>query len=438
MIFQKAHFILVVGDGFATLIHQKGKETLSLWRLTKPSDLREFVKPALNLNILINISEQKTHQEQCPKLSYFDQKCWLRQLVKNSYEKGHVFGLFSFEKFPTPITMMTIERTAYLETWLVMLKSLKVQILGVYSLPVEAVKLIRPNLALKTWVLLITRHGLNGARHAIFYNQRLVFTRLISLKTEQDHFEDLAREIEEGITASLAYLQRLPQAGKSPVHLLYFDQPEVLNYLPKTRPDITACDYRGLKADHIKFACPPDCLADLLHAQAFMDDNRHVLRLKLAGFSKLLVIFPILYRKYAAPLSALCSGLALAFALNYNKLLPVKVKLVPLESYSKKSPSEPKSAPLLKDLSHLKNAPYLHLKAVIYSNPRQWTLWLNDRCMTPLMLDPDLIIHQVTANQIICTWHQETHVWKNIVLKLNTRFYIKGTDVVKSGPRQPD
>ncbi|MBL0942346.1 MAG: hypothetical protein IBJ00_06460 [Alphaproteobacteria bacterium] len=319
MIPRKSHFILIINDTTATLIHQKGTETSSLWSLTNPSELKGIVKPNSNLSILINISEQKTHQEHPPKLSYFDQKCWLKQLVKNSYGKGHLVGFFPLEKFPIPLIMIIIERTAYLENWLVTSKSLKAQILGISSLPVEAVKLTLPILPKMGWVLLITRHGRNGIRHAIFYNQKLMFTRMIALKTDHLHVQELAQEIETGISTSLAYLQRMTQASESHVHLLYFDQAEILNYLPKNRAGITICEYKILKTDPINFSCPPECLADLWHAQTFSKSTRPVLYLKLAGFSKLSIMLRGLLKKYTACISALCIGLILAFIFNYNK-----------------------------------------------------------------------------------------------------------------------
>lgn len=432
MIFRKSHFILIIGDTASTLIHQKGGQTLNLWSLASPCELKNIIKPASNISILVNTSDQKIHQEQLPKLSYFDQKCWFKQLAKNSYKKEHLFGFFPFEKFPAPLTMITVERTAYLQNWLAILRSLKILILGIYSLPVEALKLTQTTLSEQARVFLITRHGRNGARHAIFYNQKLIFTRMIALKTEELDVQGLAQEIETGISTSLAYLQRMPQAAESPVHLLYFDQAEVLHYLPKTQPGIATCVYKILKPDPINFSCPRECLADLLHAQMFSKGNRPILCLNLAGFSKLSVMFTVLLKKYAACTSALFLGLILAFTFNYNKLLLRQVKLPHVEISSKQRPRILKPAKLVKNSSRLKYAPSLHLKAVIYSSAQQWALWLNDKWITPLLLDPDVIIHKVTANQIICTWHQETQVWENIILQFNTCFDTKGKNVLKS------
>lgn len=420
MIFKNSHFILVLGDFQATLLRQKGLEIESIQLLKTPLELRSLLVAPCILTILVNTSEQKVHHEYLPKLSYFDQRRFLLQLLKNRYETNNLMGYFRPEKAPSTLTVITVERTPVLENWLNILKDTKARLLGVHALPVEAIHLVDQHLqsARQTdaWVLLITSHGTNGSRHAIFYNQKLVFTRMIALKADLEDAASLAREIEANARASLAYLQRLPQAGDSPIHLICFDRIEALGHLPAAWTGVDTCALIPLPSEKIS--------ADLLHAQAFMKTASPLLRLKGTGFPYpwTFLSIPCLAR-YAAAILMVCSALGLSLAA-YNKGTPPH-EIKPSLKVAAPPQILPKQ-PILKDMSRLKNATYLHLTAVIYSGPQQWTVWINGKRIIPEHLDPDVMIHHVTANQIVCTWRQEEKIWKNIILKLNTRFYIGG------------
>ncbi len=231
---KKQKFVLVVGEANSTLVHFAEGRVRQVWRLEAPCNLVDVLHNhhGVAMDILINTLDQAVHHESVAGLNAFKRRQFMRRCLDLKYNNAEFVAVD--DRGAASATVAAIQRSGALQEWLDALTSTSNVVDGVYSLPVESFGLIDENncQAQTDWQIVVTRHGENGLRHAIFHKQQLSFMRLAPAIYENRSSVETADAIASSITATIAYTRRLPDGGNGAITVHVADTHDTFRHLP--------------------------------------------------------------------------------------------------------------------------------------------------------------------------------------------------------------
>ena len=238
------------------------------------------------------------------------------------------------------------------------------------------------------WALMLSWHRTGGFRQIATRDGQLIFTRLTPPLAPDTSPAYLGSHLATDLHASLDYLGRLGLTDKSALRFVAI-LPHAMHatltalHLPM-RAQKTLTPFEAAKILRLPFApAEDDPTADLLHAAWLVRQKRP--RAPLPAPNQRRAFKPVF-------LVLLVAALALSGTLGWNFInpppLPAPPALHPVEK-QKPAPSQTAAPP-----------EPLHLDAILYTNPADWTVWLQGAPWTPDTNRPDLHIIAVTPDSV--------------------------------------
>ncbi|KKB96681.1 hypothetical protein SZ25_00237 [Candidatus Arcanobacter lacustris] len=233
----KKKFILIIGDDGAILSLVAGKvlEERLFVAIDSPSDIGKLKEILANnkdvpISILVDLIEQSYTHQSLPAVSSFSINRLVKKKLDRMFPENHLKGSILIDRnkigrMDWNFLLVSVPFTEPLSTWFNIVIEQDNPLDGIYLFPIEAERIIgqfnkvflpKPAIVKKDkstpnanhWQLFITHNKVTGFRQVAFKNNKLSFTRQISVdNTETSNF--IAGTIEQEAINIFEYLKRL-------------------------------------------------------------------------------------------------------------------------------------------------------------------------------------------------------------------------------------
>jgi len=162
-------------------------------------EFEKLLKTSANspARLLVDMIEEDFRRESIPHVNLFDRRELIqRQLERHYREEDYVharlIGRSSIGRRDDQILLSALTNTGLLAPWLERLENQKIQLAGIWSLPLLAEKLIKPVHATEEHVLIVSRQVRSALRNCYLHKGRITISRQAKFDKEMWDKNDFA------------------------------------------------------------------------------------------------------------------------------------------------------------------------------------------------------------------------------------------------------
>ncbi len=226
---QSRRFVLVIGNAGAVLSYVAAGRVHRRWTIDEIDDasLEELAKALdkrrrVRLSVLVDVLEQSYRKEAIPPVSVLDRPKVLRRRLNIAYPAFDIKAAINLdekvgERGDLAYLFVALPSSPELELWIAFLHSVSNPITSLALLPIESASLARalarasasPDARQGEWTILVTHQQTGGFRQIVARGGRLALTRLTPSPPADAPPDEIARTIQQELSATLGYLARL-------------------------------------------------------------------------------------------------------------------------------------------------------------------------------------------------------------------------------------
>ncbi|MFN7038943.1 MAG: hypothetical protein ACK4OM_05205 [Alphaproteobacteria bacterium] len=255
-------FILTVGDEGAILILVKeGKLDVRLFAtLTAQDEIEKFkellaTEPDIPISILVDVSDQTYSRQTFPGINSYTlkklvQKKLSRDLASVELKNSINIGRSKNGRNEWNVIFVGCPIVTPLKEWLNFVAEQSNPIGEICMLPIEVASLVSkinslnfdnptedskkaPN-EISKWQLILTHNKVGGFRQVAFYENKVIFSRLIAIQSDESaHY--IAGNIEQELLNTIEYLKRLSLRESDGFDLIIIVSQDIKNSLQKVK-----------------------------------------------------------------------------------------------------------------------------------------------------------------------------------------------------------
>lgn len=169
------------------------------------SDFEKLLRSSVNFpsRLLVDMIEEDFRRESIPHVNIFDRRDLIQRHLERHYREedyayARVIGRSKVGRRDDQILLSALTNTGLLAPWLERLEEHKIQLMGIWSLPMLAEKLVRPMQIKHEHVLIVSRQVRSALRNCYLHNGKLMISRQAKFDREMWDREDF-----EGVMSNL-------------------------------------------------------------------------------------------------------------------------------------------------------------------------------------------------------------------------------------------
>lgn len=169
------------------------------------ADFEKLLRNSVNFpsRLLVDMIEEDFRRESIPHVNIFDRKDLIRRHLERHYREedyayARVIGRSKVGRRDDQILLSALTNTGLLSPWLERLEAFEIRLMGIWSLPMLAEKLVRPMQIKHEHVLIVSRQVRSALRNCYLHNGKLMISRQAKFDREMWDREDF-----EGVMSNL-------------------------------------------------------------------------------------------------------------------------------------------------------------------------------------------------------------------------------------------
>jgi hypothetical protein len=259
---KRKQFIINIGDEGAILIYLSGGKLVNrlFSTISNEEDKEKFAAllrsdPLAPISILVDVSDQTYAKHSMPGVGSLSLNKLVQKKLNRDFPSVELKGSISLGKSNNinewNLIFVSCPTTSPLKEWLEFIELQNNPIIGIFMLPIEISSLLvelnkvyfptvknslfnRTDKKSPKWQLIVTHNKVGGFRQIAFYDNKIVFTRLIPLQpNESAHY--IAGNIEQELLNTVEYLKRLSFKENDGFDLFIITSQEIKNSLQKIK-----------------------------------------------------------------------------------------------------------------------------------------------------------------------------------------------------------